>query len=279
MKLISEKMWRGFWRLLDSWLFDLELLAQRQAEEDARGYAVILNLVAISREIASDGDFIDRFNEITSGPQRGLVNHLHACGGAEVIESSPESEAEFLYRYLNSIHLTWWQWIFYPVRTTRIWRYLRADLSAQDRNWLAYSVEADLRALEFGSLAPTAEQAYTLRRTVDSLGIPVHRLSSAFRSMAVSRMQNGLQRREPNAVLTKLCRVGRDGSFAAAALWVIASALALNASEASVILVLAGLFGLTVPVLALGFMLHKLGPEWTEAYELISALDLQDTTI
>ena len=272
MKAISEKMLHKFWRKLDGWLFDLESLDDRQAHEDHLASGVFSVLVAASHEVNSEGDFIDRFNDLPliGSLSQPYVEHAQDGGYERVL--SAKGEAAFLWRYFTSFRPLWWHWVFYPIRSTRVARVSKVDVPIPHRVWLAEATEADLRVLEFGALTPSTAVAGELRLAIDALGAPSEQLSKACRSMALKSMKNGLKRRRPNPLLTMLCRLGRDACVGAAVLCAVEAFHAVNGDALSSTLTLIGLTGLAVPLFVAGCLLHELGPKWTEADKLMTRL-------
>lgn len=265
-------MLHKFWRKLDGWLFDLESLDDRQTREDHLAYGVFSVLVAASHEVNSEGDFIDRFNDVPPIGCLSLPNVMHVQDGSYESGMSAASEAEFLCRYLTSFDPLWWHWVFYPIRSTRVVRVSKVDVPAPHRVWLAEATEVDLRVLEFGTLKPSTAVAGELRFAIDALGVPSGQLSKACRSVALKSMKNGVKRRKPKPLLSMLCRLGRDACVGAAVLCAVGVLHAVNSDPLSSTLTLIGLTGLAVPIFVAGYLFHELGPNWHAADKLMSQL-------
>lgn len=265
-------MLHKFWRKLDGWLFDLESLDDRQAREDHLAYGVFYVLVAASHEVNSEGDFIDRFNDLPpiGSLSQPDVEHAQDRGYKRVL--SAKGEAEFLWRYFTSFRPLWWHWVFYPIRSTRVARVSKVDVPAPHSVWLAEATEADLRVLEFGALTPSTAVAGELRLVIDALGVTSEHLSKACRSMALKSMKNGLKRRRPIPWLTTLCRLGRDACVGAVVLCAVGAFNSFNSDPLSSTLTLIGLTGLAVPFFVAGCLLHELGPKWARADQLMTRL-------
>lgn len=265
-------MLHKFWRKLDGWLFDLESLDDRLAREDHLASGVFSVLVAASHEVNSEGDFIDRFNDVPLIGCLSLPNVVHVQDGSYELGMSAASEAEFLCRYLTSFDPLWWQWVFYPIRSTRVARVSKVDVPSPHRVWLAEATEVDLRVLEFGALAPSTAVAGELRLAINALGVPSEQLSKACRSMALKSMKNGLKRREPAPSLTMVCRLGRDACVGTVVLCAVGALHAVYSDPLMSTLTLIGLTGVAVPLFVAGCLLHELGPKWVEADKLMTRL-------
>lgn len=240
--------------------------------EDARALGVFFNALAASRECSTDGDLIDRFERVVRTRKASSFAEMGAHDRDFASTPIGESDAEFLHRYLAAFQPLWWQWLFYPVRSFKLVRCRRADVHPQISAWLARSAEADLRVLEFGSLAPAFAEANELRRAIETRQLQPRRLSMACRSMALSRTHGGLMRRHHHPLLASLCKLGRDASYGVAAFCAAAPVLGLAMGMTNPALMLIGLAAIAGSALVTGRLLHELGPRWVEADRLLDGL-------
>ncbi len=272
MKAISKGISRRFWRRLDNYLLDLESFRDWQAMEDARALGVFFNALAASRECSADGDLIDRFEQVVGTGNASSYVEMDASDAASTSNRTGEPEAEFLHRYLADFQPLWWQWLFYPVRSVKLVRCKRFDVDPQASAWLAESVEADLRVLEFGSLTPTYTEANDLRRAIETRKLPPRQLSMACRSMALSRTRRGWIRRRHHPQFAPLCKLGRDACYGVGGLCTAATVLSLAIGVTNTAPMLIGLAAIAGSALVTGRLFQELGPRWVEADRLLDGL-------